>query len=62
VVKDAELEASTRGLVNQLSMNASAAKRAKQYLREIEKVEPESRPQYGLHAQLEWFSAGRQEA
>jgi enoyl-CoA hydratase/carnithine racemase len=58
VVGDAELEASTRGLVSQLSVNVSAAKRAKQYLREIEKVEPESRPQYALRAQLEWFRRG----
>jgi enoyl-CoA hydratase/carnithine racemase len=58
VVPDAELEASILGLVSQLTVNASAAKRAKQYLREIEKIQPESRPQYALRAQLEWFRTG----
>lgn len=61
VVPDAELQASTLELVSQVTVNAPAAKRAKQYFREIEKVDPESRPQYALRAQLEWFSSrGRQ--
>jgi enoyl-CoA hydratase/carnithine racemase len=61
VVQDGELEASTQDLVSQLRVNASAAKRAKQYLREIENVPPESRAQYALRAQLEWFRAKTQE-
>jgi enoyl-CoA hydratase/carnithine racemase len=62
VVQDSELDVSTRGLVSQLSANVSAAKRAKQYLREIENVPPESRAEYALRAQLEWFSAKTPEA
>ena len=59
VVPDDELESRTRGLVSQLSANAAAAKRAKQYLREIENVEPERRPEYALRSQIEWFKAQR---
>ncbi len=57
VVRDAELEDSTRRLVTQLSVNVAAVKRAKHYLQEIERVEPEGRPEYALRSQLEWFRA-----
>jgi enoyl-CoA hydratase/carnithine racemase len=57
VVRDAELESSTRELVSQLSANGPAVKRAKQYLREIENVPPEGRAEYALRAQLSWFAA-----
>jgi enoyl-CoA hydratase/carnithine racemase len=57
VVRNAELEDATRRLVSQLSENIAAVKRAKQYLREIESIEPEKRTEYALRSQLEWFSA-----
>lgn len=60
VVPDAALESRTRALVSQLTnLNIAAVKRAKRYLREVEQISPEERPDYALRSQIEWFDGSR---
>lgn len=60
VVADAELDARTHDLISQLtSLNIAAVKRAKRYLREVEQISPDERPDYALRSQIEWFDGPR---